>query len=98
MKTTIGNLFNNTGILSHAGTYAGEYMQEAWDILDKAYTLPEFQGHMWADIMHNNDGQCYAVFAEDSLTCWNASCIYLEVSRSDCPAAYDNAQTHLIEP
>ena len=56
MKTTTGNLFNNTGILSHAGTYAGEYMQEAWDILDKAYTLPEFQGHMWADIMHNNDG------------------------------------------
>jgi hypothetical protein len=95
-ETKTGQLFNELGILSQAGEYAGEYQQEAFNLISELETLPEFEGNMWADIMHNNKGNCYAVYAEDALTCQDARCLYVQVDREDCKSAYDNAQTHIV--
>lgn len=95
--TTTGSLFNHTGILNYAGGYAGKYQEEAYGILeqDEDFKESRFTTGNWADIMHNIHGTCYAVFAEDSLTCQNAQCIYVEIERLDCEQAYDEAQTHI---
>ena len=91
--TTTRNLFNHTGILDHAGDYAGKYQDEAYDILEHNEDFKEtrFRTGNWADIMYHDNGTdngtFYAVFAEDSLTCQNAQCIYVEIDENDCPEA-----------
>jgi len=92
--TTTGNLFNHTGILQYAGDYAGKYQQEAYDLLNLKVELKENE---WCDIMHDEKGNCFAVYAEDELTCQNADCLYLKMEVSDCEQAYNEAQTHLDE-
>lgn len=95
-ETTTGSLFNHTGILNHAGDYAGKYQQEAFDILVSAGFEKELlEDNEWLDIMHDNNGNCYAVYAEDELTCQNADCKYIKIEESDCEQAYNEAQTHL---
>ena len=34
-ETTTGSLFNHTGILNHAGDFAGKYQEQAFDIFAK---------------------------------------------------------------
>jgi hypothetical protein len=92
--TTTGQLFNELGVLSHAGEYAGEYQDEAAVIIGELQDV-EFENNAWADIMHNYNGVCYAIFAKDAITCHNEMCLYVKIDRSDCPKAYDNAQTHI---
>jgi len=92
--TTTGSLFNHTGILNHAGDYAGKYQQEAFDLITigEDFMLSE---DSWADIMHDNKGKCYAVIAKGELTSQNSECFYAEIEQSDCEEAYNEAQTHL---
>lgn len=45
--------------------------------------------------MHDSFGTCYAVYAEDSLTCQNVHCVYMELNENDCEKAYKEAQTHI---
>lgn len=94
--TTTGSLFNHTGILSHAGDYAGKYQDRAFELIDSVYDDElSFINNQWCDIMHDNDGKCYAVFATDALTCQNAECIYVELEQPDCEDAFDEAKTHI---
>jgi len=53
--TTTGSLFNHTGILTHAGDYAGKFMNEAEDLLINAEEENNIVGdsQAWADIMVN---------------------------------------------
>ncbi len=95
-ETTTGQLLNELGILSQAGEYAGEYQQEAFNLISELETLSEFEGDVWADIMHDTEGNCFAVYAEGALTCQNERCLYVQVDREDCKSAYDNAQTHIV--
>lgn len=94
IKTATGNLFNHTGILTHAGDYAGKYQQEAFDLLMQG---DEFMwtDDSWADIMHDNKGKCYAVIAKGELTSQNAECYYAEIEENDCKAAIKEALTHI---
>jgi len=95
-ETTTGSLFNHTGILNHAGDFAGKYQEQAFDIFAKYGIAREtLSDNEWLDIMHDNKGKCYAIYAEDSLTCQNAFCAYIEIDESDCEQAYNEAQTHL---
>ena len=91
-ETVTGDLFNQLGILQAAGDYAGKYQDEAFELLD---LHDAFQNNEWSDIMHDNKGTCYAIYAEDELTCQNAVCFYAEIEKKDCERAYNEAQTHL---
>lgn len=94
IETTTGSLFNHTGILSHAGDFAGKYQQEAFDILFKGDDVM-WNMDSWSDIMHDKNGKCYAVFAKGELTCQNAECFYAELEDSDCEDAVKEALTHI---
>ena len=99
-KTTTGSLFNHTGILTHVGSYAGEYMSEAFQLirkLDKA-KLKSHGGDNWADIMVNTStGKVYAVWAEGELTAQNNDVLYTEIEKTDCPGAWVDAQSKIEE-
>lgn len=83
--TTPGQLFNHTGILTHAGDYAGERQQEAYDALGLTH---ELTGDEWCDIMHTPDEEgehyhIYAVYADAPLTSFSGVCKYSELENSD---------------
>jgi len=101
--TTTGNLFNHTGILTHAGDYAGRFQDESINILEKISDredeifTSDGSSYGWADIMINeNSGKIYAVWGNDMLTAQNGLVEYTEMEREDNPDVYDIAQ-HLIE-
>ena len=75
-------------ILDHCGDYAGKFQDEAFDLLSKVTDLPEFEENQWCDIMFDRDGDVYAIWAEDSLTCYNAEAKYIQLDREDCPKAF----------
>lgn len=83
-------------ILDHCGDYAGEFQQEAFDLLSEVCDFPEFEGNQWCDIMYDMEGNVYAVWAEDALTCWNADAKYIQLDREDCPRAFENMKSKLI--
>lgn len=93
--TTTGNLFNETGILTHCGDYAGEFTNEADAILeqiskkrDEIY-VQDGSSYGWSDIMFNeNTGEVYAVWANGELTAQSALLQYIEINESDCSAAF----------
>jgi len=91
-NTTTGSLFNHTGILHHAGDYAGKYQEQAFELFD---CVSHVIGSEWCDIMHDSKGQLYAVWAEDSLTCQNAKCVYHKLNKRECIEAWEEAQTHI---
>lgn len=87
--TTTGSIFNHTGILNHCGDYAGKFQDQAFEIIDSVYEDElSFINNQWCDIMYNNKGQVFAIFATDSLTCSDADCIYVELDRVDCEEAF----------
>jgi len=89
--TTTGSFFNHTGILTHAGDYAGKFSTEAHEIImqgDEFMYGPDG----WSDIMFNeSNGKVYAVLAKGELTCQNAEVYYAELDKEDCPKAFDEA-------
>jgi len=93
IETTTGTISNQM-ILDHCGDYAGEFQNEAYELLSNVCELPEFENNHWADIMFYGR-IVYAIWAEDSLTCYNASCYYVELEKKDCPKAFDMMEKKL---
>ena len=87
ITTTTGTLSSQM-ILQHCGDYAGRFIDDANDILNQLTDIPEFSNNHWADIMYDRNGNVYAIWAEDALTCQDAECIYVEIEEVDCPEAF----------
>ena len=89
IETTTGTLANQM-ILEHCGDYAGKFQDEAFSIFQELWDaeLNSWDGNKWMDIMFDRDGNVYAIWAEDSLTCQNAWCFYIQLDREDCPEAF----------
>lgn len=84
--TTTGHM---SGKLNHCGDYAGEFMNEAYDIINGIMELEPLEGNQWADIMYFSiSGEVVAVLADDALTCHDAELIYVYLDREDCPRAF----------
>ena len=61
----IGDTLFCNGYIKEIGTYAGEYMQNAYDILD----IENQEETFWSDIMFNDENnKIYAVASEDEAT------------------------------
>lgn len=71
-KTTSSNLK-----FERFGKYDGEYENEACSIFSDD-ELPQNE-NSWFDLMKDDEGNVYAVFGEDSLTCPDAEVYYYEV-------------------
>lgn len=98
--TTTGSLFNQTGILTHCGDYAGKFQDEAVSILEKVSDKVNdiFDGDGWADIMFNEVNlNVYAVWANDSLTAQSGLCEYIEIDEEDCPKAFKEMNEKMEE-
>ena len=84
--TTTGHM---SGKLNHCGDYAGEFMNEAYDIINGIITLEQLVENQWADIMYfHQTGEVVAVLADDALTCHDAELIYVYLDREECPRAF----------
>jgi len=88
IETTTGTISSQM-ILDHCGDYAGKFQDTAFDLLSTVCKLPEFEDNQWCDIMFDHDGDVYAIWAEDALTCSNADAKYIQLDREDCEAAFD---------
>ena len=86
-ETTTG-IISSQMILFHCGDYAGKFQDEAFDLLSKVTELPEFEDNQWCDIVHDIKCNVYAIWAEDSLTCYNADAKYIQLDRDDCEKAF----------
>lgn len=86
-STTTGTISSQM-ILDHCGDYAGKFQDEAFDLLSKVTDLPEFEENQWCDIMFDREGDVYAIWAEDALTCYNADAKYIQLDEEDCPEAF----------
>jgi len=86
-ETTTGAISNQM-ILNHCGDYAGKFQDEAYLLLNKVCDLPEFGNNHWADIMYDRKYNVYAIWAEDSLTCYNAEAKYIQLDSEDCEKAF----------
>lgn len=88
ISTTTG-AFSSQIIVDHCGDYAGKFQDEAWKIFYKCVEANlDFKTNEWADIMFDRKGNVYAVWAEDALTCQNATLLYYILDREDCPEAF----------
>jgi hypothetical protein len=86
-ETTTGTISSQM-ILNYCGDYAGRFQDEAFDLLSSVTDLPEFEKNQWCDIMFDRDGDVYAIWAEDALTCQNADAKYIQLDIEDCPNAF----------
>ena len=86
-ETTTGTISKQM-ILNHCGDYAGKFQDEAYELLSKVTDLPEFEENQWCDIMFDRDGNVYAIWAEDFLTCFNAEAKYIQLDSEDCEKAF----------
>lgn len=93
IETTTGALANQM-ILSHCGDYAGKFHDEAFEIFQELWDseLNSWDGREWMDIMFDRKGNVYAIYAEDSLTCQDAWCYYVELDREDCERAFEEME------
>jgi hypothetical protein len=96
IETTTGNLSSQM-ILNHCGDFAGKFQSEAFEIFQEIWDseLNSWDLNQWMDIMFDRDGNVYAVYAEDSLTCPNAWCFYIQLDREDCPRAFEEMEEKL---
>lgn len=92
IETTTG-VISSQMILDHCGEYAGEFQDEAYRILTELIDLPEFIENQWTDIMFDRDKNVYAIWAEDSLTCWDAAAMYIQLDRENCPEAFEGMES-----
>ena len=99
-RTTTGSLFNHTGILTHAGSYAGEYQTDAFKLIKKSdiEKLMDYSEDSWADVMVNTStGKVYAVWAEGELTAQSNDVLYAEIEETDCQGGWMDAQEKIEE-
>lgn len=76
------------GKIEHCGSYAGEFSQEAFDLMSWREGI-EMSAEMWSDIMYfKESGEVIAIIAEGELTS-DSDCYYVYLNRCDCPAAFD---------
>ena len=96
IETTTGILASQM-TLTHCGDYAGKFSDSAFDIFESIWESPlaDLEDEQWMDIMFDAKGNVYAVWAEDSLTCQNAWCYYVELEKEDCPKAFEEAEEKL---
>jgi uncharacterized protein YuzE len=87
VETTTGTISSQM-ILDHCGDHAGRFIDQAYDLLSEVTDLPEFEENAWADIMYDKQGNVYAIWAEDALTCYNAEAKYIQLDENDCPQAF----------
>ena len=89
IETTTGTISSQM-ILDHCGDYAGKFQYEAFAIFQELWDseINYWDGNQWMDIMFDRDGDVYAIWAEDALTCQNAWCFYIQLDREDCPKAF----------
>ena len=92
IETTTGTISSQM-ILNHCGDYAGRFQDEAFDLLSTVTDLPEFEENQWCDIMFDRDGDVYAIWAEDSLTCYNADAKY---NQGEQPFSSRKANQHIF--
>lgn len=86
-NTTTNHLF---GKVNHCGTYAGEYQEKAFELLQEAgFEKEMLEDNEWCDIMYfYSTGEVIALYGEDSLTSYS-DCFYIYLDRSDCEDAFD---------
>lgn len=78
------------GKIEHCGSYAGEFSQEAFDLIKETTEEDiEMTDETWSDIMYfKATGEVIAIIAEGEMTS-NSDCVYVYLDYSDCPAAFD---------
>jgi hypothetical protein len=87
IETTAGTITSQM-ILANCGDHGGWFQDKAFDLLSRVTTLPDFEMNNWADIMYDREGNVYAIWAEDALTCYNADAKYIQLDETDCPEAF----------
>lgn len=89
IETTTGTISSQM-ILDHCGDYAGEFQDKAFEIFQEIWDseINSWDENKWMDIMYDRSGNVYAIWAEDSLTCQNAWCFYIQLDEGDCPEAF----------
>lgn len=65
----------------------GEYTAEAWGMFSGC-DLPDTH-EAWAEMMIDDDGTLYAVWAEDSLSCDYCNAAYIELDKVDHAVYYE---------
>jgi hypothetical protein len=89
IETTTGAISNQM-ILNHCGDYAGKFQDEAYVIFQELWDseINSWDANQWMDIMYDRNGNVYAIWAEDALTCQNAWCYYVQLDKEDCEKAF----------
>lgn len=89
IETTTGALSSQM-ILNHCGDHAGKFQDKAYEIFQELWDseINAWDGSQWMDIMYDQNGNVYAIWAEDSLTCQNAWCFYIQLDKDDCEQAF----------
>ena len=94
IETTTGALANQM-TLYHCGNFAGKFQDSAFEIFENYNEVPmTFEGNEWADIMYDKEGNVYAVWSEDVLTCQNAWLNYIQLDEEDCPKAFSEMKNN----
>lgn len=93
IETTTGQLSSQM-ILNHCGDYAGRFQDQAYEIFQEIWDseINSWDTNQWMDIMYDRDGNVYAIWAEDALTCQDAWCFYIQLDREDCEEAFENLE------
>ena len=96
IETTTGTISSQM-ILNHCGDYAGRFQDKAFEIFQEVWDdeLNSWDENQWMDIMFDRDGNVYAIFSEDALTCQDAWCFYIQLDREDCPEAFEGMEEKL---
>lgn len=97
IETTTGTISSQM-TLDHCGDYAGKFTDEAFAIFQELWDseLNSWDGNQWMDIMFDREGNVYAIYAEDALTCQNAWCFYIQLDREDCPKAFAEMESKAV--
>ena len=80
IKTTTGTI--NQMTLAPCGNHAGRFQDVAFELLSELCSLPDMYDNEWCDLMRDNEGNVYAIWAEDSLSCNDAKCLYARLERA----------------
>ena len=75
--------------IQHCGSYAGEFSQEAFDLVNAECDVDILAEEAWSDIMYfPSTGEVIAIVAEGELSS-DSDCYYVYLDEKDCPQAFD---------
>ena len=93
--TTTDQLAGQVGT-THAGTYAGEFQDQAYEIFEKEGE--EFTSESWGDFMYNpSTDKLYAVKADGAITEHGASAVYQEIEKDEYLEIWEAASDKNVE-